>query len=303
MPYSQRPNKNNDPEVDSWIEKFLSKEPKPGDSITDISNPEDLSNSDREPMLATKRRKITKGLVYRILYPEGSSELVLLVPPNISIAIARKGLSDLKTLSILLHEDMPQSLTLSAKIYLEYKTLMDEHNWSIEDVRQQVCYDLLITRLILQKEEPGTPIYQYAEMFQEALIEFVRVPESKFQTFKENLNGQFVPFTPILGYKYDASKTRKNISDSLKAWDKDFESIIHNEDEFHGALAGFWAISFLSDYWTELDKLSEMSSYNRKNRDDLISKYMKSVATNLSTFIDSGPISEKKLKEFIKAIS
>jgi hypothetical protein len=97
--------------------------------------------------------------------------------------------------------------------------------------------------------------------------------------------------------------TRRNITDSIKAWALDFEDIIASEKEFHGMLAVFWAVSFFSHYWDELDRHEDMRRYNRKNRNALISQYIQKIAAHFSMFTEHGETSIEKLQEFIDSIS
>jgi hypothetical protein len=291
---------NNEEEIPSAVDKLLSDEPRPGDTLDDIDYTE------QEPILATPRREIKdKEIIYRILFPEEGAELVMIIPPKISIGLARKALADLKTLSTRLHQDFPEELTLAAKIYLEYELLSEKFGWSDEDISQQVNFDLLVTKLILEKEKPGTPIYEYAKVFQDALIKFIRTPRTKQDEFASLLNVSYddnqLPFIPETGFKFDKKDTRRKISDSLKAWKLDFQEInVHRE--FRGVLASFWAISFLSHYWQALDLHEEMCNYNRERRNELISSYMEGVVSCFGGFFKSGPISDKLLQKFIDGI-
>lgn len=291
---------NNKAEIHSSVDKLLSKEPRLGDTLDDIDYTE------REPILATPRRELKdKEIIYRILFPDNNAELVMLVPPKISIDLARKALADLKTLSIILHRDLPEELTLGAKIYLEYQQLAKENGWSIEEINQQVNFDFLVTRLMLQKEKQDSPIYKYAKIMQDALMEFIRLPRTKQPEFNSLLNepdiNSQLPFVPDYGFMFDKDKTHRKIKDCLKAWKLDFETI-NAQGEFRGVLISFWAISFLANYWQILDEQKDMNKYNRIKRNALISSYMQGVATNFGEFFKSGPINESLLQKFIDGI-
>ena len=294
-------NSKNDPRINAGINNLLSNEPLSGNSL------ENIDYNKREPILATPRREIKdKEIRYRILFPDNVSELVMIIPPKISIDLARKGLADLKTLSINLHKDFPEELTLSAKIYLEYQQLSEKYSWSIEEISQQVSYDFLITSLMLKNEKSDSLIFHYADIFQDALIEFIRTPRTKKQEFKEKLNDAVkydeLSFNPLYGYKFYKNKTQRNLADSLQAWNLDFKTV-NSHNEFRGVLASFWVISFLLNYWQELDECEDMRNYNRKRRNELIAKYMEGITTNFGEFFKSGPIDNNLLQKFVDGIN
>ena len=289
------------PEVLSAVEKSLENEPEPGDSISDL-NPKD-----QEALLATKRRIIKPhDLLYRVLYPQDGPELVLIIPPNISIALARKGLADLKTLSSQLHNGIPEDLTLGAKIFLEYQILSGEYHWTETEICEQVTFDLLVTWSMMQHEEEGSTLYRYAEMMQSALLEFVRMPRSKQKgEFADNLEraGVFgiLPFTPQIGFTQDKEQSNRKIKDAFKAWEKDFK-YLEPQEEFYGVLACFWAVSYLSHYWDKLGQEVELSGYNKSRRNKLINKFMQGIVANFPDFASAGPLSDELLTQFLKQI-
>lgn len=291
---------NLDADIVSTLKKRISDEPIEGESLND------LSEAERITIESTKLRKIKKKIHYRVLYPKETVEIAMIINPTISSTIARAALTDLIRKSKKLHKDGKQELSLGARIYWEYQDLIENHGWTQKDVMLQVTYDLNLTWLMKKMESTSSLIYKYADIFQDALIEYLRKPETKLQdvldNFDINLEDSTIPFTMSYGFEHDYVKSFRHISDANSSWADEFLKINY-EKTFSGVLICFWCVSYLCGYWEELEKFSEMGSFKRKHRSELVSAYIESIEKYLPDLYSKRNISLSMLNEFLKEIN
>lgn len=287
---------NPKPELAASIKTNISSEPKNG-KVLDY-----LNDKERITIQATPPRKINSEALYRVLYPEDYVEIALIINLDLTHKLARAAIADLKQHTWTLHWDNKLEPSMGARIYLEYKDLINKHGWTTKDVMEQVTYDLNITWLMMKIEKPGSDLYTYAEQFQHGLIDYLGKQPSKISGFLDPLNedpeNEVVPFPMDFGFELNYATSLHHITDANISWKKIYDD--YNLDEnFTGVLICFWCLSYASGYWTKLRAFPKMGSYKQKHRDELVAAYINGLQHYLPKLYKARKITPKLLEDFL----
>ena len=286
-------------ETEASIRKLAANAPENGESLKDLDGSELIS------IQATKPRKIKLKNFYRVLYPEDNAEIALIINPNISHTLARAALTKLIHHAGTLLKEKKTKPSLGAQIYLEYQDLIENFDWEIKDIMEQVTYDLNVTWLMMKNEKPGSDLYRYAEMFRDGLIEYIRTPDSKIPNFlgllKKDPGLRELPLPISNGFYRNYEKSFRCIDDNNQTWKK-FCEVYDIDKRFSGVLLSFWCVSYLSKYWGEINTYSGIKGFKRKHRDELIKAHIKGIEKYLPKLYEAGDISPRMLENFLKYV-
>lgn len=274
--------------------------------VAPVATAEDLKNpKELIPILSTRRFRTPRKLFYRTLFIDTSKELVLIISPNLSIAIARIGLSELKTLAIQIQEGIPQDLPVGARIYLEYQLLHEKYGWTFREINEQITYDFLVALLMMHTQ--GKDPYSFREYggdFVDAILDYLRVPSSQRQAYLNHWMAQLdegkLPITP------DSGMIIGNIIKSMPTihhvWKKELTKSLVDQAPVGYLLLGFWIVGIQFRYWASLDYHHDLKSYNQVHRKKLISQYLEQLIENYSDLGIPRVIPRERIEEFLQEV-
>lgn len=297
MAFPNEVNKKINLELSSMMKCAFSKELVSGERYASLPSEEIVD------IQATNPKIIGDEIVYRILFLKASKELAFIIPPGLSIAIAKSSLKDLRQLSRELKACTPLIPISGAEIYFEYERLFKDPQWELKDISEQITFDFIVALFILRDENAEPDVRKFAQEFMNAILGYLRMPESKIPEFMNDadsyLDKGFLPFEPVSGLIPGGNIPK--LRDGRRAWKK--EIFCNETTSSANILLNFWIMSYLKGYWAIVETHEDLQDYNHSNRNRLISNLVRKLSANFQEINNPKNYAPESINKFLEGLN